>query len=814
MNIKRPMCVISLAFTLGIYIILSLLGGVEEGEYEGDLKSVRVTGKITDKVIKNDKYSIHLKECVVENKSDETVPNVNELLQKENKANRMIVYLKDEGFEELKIGQKVVLKGTYQNFSLPENDGQFNMRRYYRIRGYEAFVTKAHVIGRGKHYSKYKEWLFLTKEKTKRLYGYYMDDEYAGTLSAMVLGDKTGLDEDVKDLYQAAGISHILSLSGLHIATVGMFVFTAFCTAGVGSLVASIFSTMIMISYGVMTGLSTSTIRALVMFLLAVVARNIGRTYDLLSGVCLSSILLLFENPYYVYDSGFLMSYFSVIGIALIYPVLFDLTEIKSSKSEARKYISKITTKKDKVLHKARQTIDLIINCDVYMRVRQSVCISLAASIATFPVVINSFYKTSRYSMIINIVVVPLMSIILGMGIISGIIGNSLVKIPLFRGIVFVLLSITQKIIELYSLICEKIIAVRGNVWIVGKSSLWQNVVYITIVASVCYLNERKSYRQSNCENRADKVGEEHFYEKTRRELMYRMKIIMLLIMAVLVISVRKTPEYEINVLSVGQGACNVIRGKGAHVIMIDGGSTDVNDVYKYRICPFILSKGIDEIDYVFVTHPDADHISGIKEMLEDKTKDIRVNNLVLSVRDDELMRLAKENGVKTHIMYAGDRICFKEVQINCVSPSALTSGNEMRNDADINDLSLVLRVDYGDKFSAIFPGDISSEVEKGLVKERKNKPMISSVDFLSVPHHGSKYSSCEDFLQTLNPRICTISSGAHNSYGHPHKETLERLDKCANDSRIFRTDKSGQITIMVNRNIMIRQFRERDKDD
>ena len=214
-----------------MYMVIVLCGGVDVKEYSRDNKSVEITGKVTDKMFKNNEYCLHIK-CKSKNRN----------------SSKYIVYLKNQSAFDFKIGQTVKLKGRYKNFSRPENKGQFDSRKYYRIRGYEASIKGATVIHSGKRYAYIKEWLFSVKENTKRVYFAYMDESEAGTLSAMVLGDKTGLDADVKDLYQAAGISHVLSLSGLHIAAVGMCLFTILRYSGLGLFGASMISSAVMLS--------------------------------------------------------------------------------------------------------------------------------------------------------------------------------------------------------------------------------------------------------------------------------------------------------------------------------------------------------------------------------------------------------------------------------------------------------------------------------------------------------------------------------------------------------------------------------------
>ena len=736
---KRPMCILCVTFVLVMYVILSLLGGVDENEYIRDYTKTEIKGVVTHKVYKNKKYSVHIK---ASNEIKETTRN-----------NNVIAYIEKEDFDNIKIGQSVYITGTFMNFNVPSNEGEFNMRKYYRIRGYDGFITKGQIEKTGIKYSHIRNKLYLIKEKTKRVYFSNMSETEAGTLSAMVLGDKSDLEEDIKRAYQNAGISHILSLSGLHISTVGMCIYALIYSTGVGVTIASFISSIVMISYGIMTGLSTSTLRALIMFILGLIAKNIGRTYDLLSAAYLSIILILFENPYYVYDSGFLLSCFSVFGIGLMYPILDGITE-KFTKNE------------------------------FLIRVRQSICISLSTTIFTLPIIMNNFYKISRYGMFINLVVVPLMGAVLGLGIIAGIVGNVFYKSSVHFG-EKTLLVITEKILILYTFISEKVGKAYKNTWVTGKAGIWQCIVYIILLLSICLLYERCSRKERQACIR-------------KRNL----SCVTIIIVAVFILSFRHNPDFEINVLSVGQGACNIIHGKDIPVIMIDGGSTDEKDVGKYKIIPFLLSKDIDAIDYIFVSHPDEDHVSGIYELLQDDNNDIKIKNIIMSTYNARINSLAMEKNVKVYLMHAGQEITSENIKIQCLSPNNLIT----LQDNDVNDLSLVLKITYND-FSAIFPGDISSNIERQIVANKKYANSIKQADFLSAPHHGSKYSSCQEFLTALEPKIITISSGKNNSYGHPHKETLERLNQYAHEAKVLRTDESGQITVIVDKNVAIRRF-------
>lgn len=254
-----------------------------------------------------------------------------------------------------------------------------------------------------------------------------------------------------------------------------------------------------------------------------------------------------------------------------------------------------------------------------------------------------------------------------------------------------------------------------------------------------------------------------------------------------------------VSMLDVGQGDCIFLCGPAGNTYFIDGGSSDVEQVGKYRIEPFLKSQGVGEVDYVFLTHGDKDHYSGILEMLERQEVGVRIQNLVLpaNYKQDaaltELVDIARTVGTHTLVMHEGDCLYEGEganraaLQLTCLQPSA--KEGKLSGNAG----SLVLDVTYG-AFSMLCTGDVEAEGEEVLVKKLRGK----DYDVLKVAHHGSKNSTSQEFLKVTKPEIALISAGKDNSYGHPHVETIKRLETARN--QVFYTMRSGLITLEVNK--------------
>lgn len=252
----------------------------------------------------------------------------------------------------------------------------------------------------------------------------------------------------------------------------------------------------------------------------------------------------------------------------------------------------------------------------------------------------------------------------------------------------------------------------------------------------------------------------------------------------------------DIQFMDVGQGDGIFIKADDGTTITIDGGSSDVKNVAKYRMIPCIKASGTGVIDYAVITHADKDHISGIEEILNMNTENgLTIRNLVMphvSYEDeayDELLTAAKTKGIQVLYIKEGDTMKLGKVEIKCIHPDGKYISDNR------NDYSTVLSLKY-ENFSALFTGDIPAEIEKSIINKIDNNYTI-----LKVAHHGSKYSSDMEFLKKVMPAYSVISVGGDNSYGHPGTETINKLKSL--NSKILRTDLSGEIEIFSKENNM-----------
>ena len=233
--------------------------------------------------------------------------------------------------------------------------------------------------------------------------------------------------------------------------------------------------------------------------------------------------------------------------------------------------------------------------------------------------------------------------------------------------------------------------------------------------------------------------------------------------------------------------------------MLVDGGSSDLSSVGTYRIEPFLLSQGVRKLEYVFVTHGDADHINGIQELLQNQKQGVEIDALVLppeEYMDEKLLHLAeiaKENGTRVLTIYAGEKV---GTYLKCIAPLTTRKNERIRGKEEEvprleagNEASVVLELKDG-AFQMLLTGDLEGRGEEQLVESGA----LESCPILKAGHHGSKNSGSEEFLQIVKPRLTLISAGIENRYGHPHEETLERLQEIG--SEVLFTQECGAITL------------------
>ena len=761
---RRPLCLLCLFYVAGLILILELFPTFKgENEQLQDKKMCTLSGEVYRMEYKNDKSVLYLKA------SKAGAPDL-----------RAICYVEDrEIFSKIKIGNQVSVRGTCRLFDEASNDGQFDGRMYYRIQGIFCFVTGCQVSLEDNAFKPYEQGLFVVRCYLSRILERSLPERYAGIMQAMFLGEKGGLDQEIKELFQRNGISHILAISGLHISFLGMGIFRLLKKIRIPSLAGAVFSTGFIVSFGIMTGNSASTIRSIVMFLLFILAGLCGRTYDMLTAAALSAAILLLKQPLYIYHSGFLLSFGAVTGIALLMP---SVEKLLPEKAPSESMILN-RGKKEKTVRFLKQ------------KVKSSLTASLSISLATLPIQLYFFYTFPLYSVFLNLFIIPLMGILMA----SGAAGLFLSALVPSWGTVF--MTPCKWILMICEGLCRLFDSLPGGNPVPGKPKLWQIVIYYGLLLGMVFMRDFSGKELFGKEFFRKEFFQKRFFGKTlsgktfpgkrslRKNNSNRKRYIFIILAGVFLLCIRLRGATALTMLDIGQGDCMVIEEKSGYNILVDGGSSDVSGVGQYRMIPYLKSHGIGSLDYVFVSHADSDHISGILEMLSEEGKEeIKIKHLVLTkfaMNDsayDELLAYANRRKVKVLIISEGDRFEIGNTCWECLYPG-------MNEEGEGNDQSMVLFMECGG-IGTLFTGDLPGEREGKVTEEIEDR----NIQILKVAHHGSKYSTTEEFLENCLPKTAIVSAGKNNSYGHPHKEVLERLEE--NGCGIYGTYLKGAITI------------------
>ena len=766
-EIIRPMCWMAMVLVM---ILGILLGGKSYEEIDNlpENQEFMVEGRIVNKQYKESYYGgywqIVLKNVKIlsnEAKTEGGVKGEGQTKEVLSLKGKYICQITEED-ASFKIGQWILVKGKFLSWEEATNPGQFDMKKWYCSQGILGQWKKALPIKKSDTYSVIGETLWQVRSYIHEKLRLELGEKDGALISAMLLGEKSDLEEETKSLYRRNGISHILAISGLHLMVLGMGLFSVLKHIFGNNKVVAVICSSLMFIYCVFTGSSVSTVRATMMFMISFSAKILGRSYDSLSALGLAAIVQLLVNPYGLNNSGFMLSFLAVIGVTFIAPKLQELLGIK------RKLI-------------------------------KAFCVSMSATITTLPVVLRNYGTYPWYSVLLNLCILPVMSVLLFLAIfliflfwipdILRYVEWIQSSVNMFENTKKIVVFIIKSILRYLEFSCEIFENLHFTDGCLGSPSGWKIVFYIGLTGLV--------------------------FSRFWSHSLFCKK--MILVSSFAFLTLQTSFGTEIVMLDVGQGDGYVLRNDKGNIYISDCGSSSVNQVGKYRLLPFLKYKGYGKIKGIFISHLDTDHVSGIVELLElAKEEKIEIENLflpetILSVEKDkekldEILQLASKNEMKVSYLGQGDKITDGNMQILCLHPGE--NYEKEITEEDRNNQSLVLLVAMGN-LKLLLSGDVEKEGEKEILEWVSSNGIDMESGILKVAHHGSSGSGSEKFLEAVRPKLSLISCGENNRYGHPHKETLEKLE--AIGSKVVSTAKSGAITIKGGRKIKVYRYKKDD---
>lgn len=566
------------------------------------------------------------------------------------------------------------------------------------------------------------------------------DQQTAAMMRAIMFGDKGGLDEETLETFQKNGTAHILAVSGLHIGIIYAFILKLW--RGRRRWAFFGFNMTFFVLYAAAAGFSPSVTRAVVMVLLHILAGVRGWRYDLSSAAFAVALAVILRNPFMLFNTGFQMSFLAVLTLTLILP-----------------YIRRFYT-------------------GVFLA-------SLAVQIGLGPFILYQFNYFSFLTVLINVPVVALAGLIVPAGLASMALGAS--GLPAC--------GIADQALQMLCRIMAQLNAAgqAGGMSTVQIPSppLWCMAFYYT--ALLLFATEEGRLALIRASDKGKYV--------------FKTALLILLVSAVFqAFASDGFRKCDITFVDVGQGDCmhlriddrsRLLNRNDTYHVLIDGGGRDGFDVGKQILRPYLLKNGVGKIDLAILTHLHNDHYDGIRSLCR---MGMVEKLCVYEGYKTEEERILAECGLEQDdLIYAaaGDVLTLGDASFTMLAPPALTDSEYVRlskEEEDENKKSLLIKAEYH-AVTVMMTGDIGEEGEQSVMESGREH---LDCDILKVGHHGSKTSSCEQFLAAVAPKVAVIQVGENNMYGHPSPETLQRLSDAG--ASVYRNDLMGAVGFELER--------------
>jgi competence protein ComEC len=561
-------------------------------------------------------------------------------------------------------------------------------------------------------------------------------DDDAGFLKGILLGARSQIPKERKNDFSKAGIFHVLAISGLHIGIISGILFILLSILRLPPFLRVLAVTPVLLIYGSVTGLKPAIRRAIVMMTSIMLAFSFQRKIDLVNLLYLIALVFIVLSPSTMWNPGFQMSFLATWGILALYP---GMNKVLQSFSLSR--------------------------IPVIRTVPQIFLVSVCAQIPLVPVIASSFHMISLVSPVTNIIALPVVALLLPAGLLS-------LSAQMFFPILTVPFSeVTSLLIDI----------------LYGASRVMSNIPLSSIKVSPLDLPGVLTYYT------VIYLASLILEGKVKWEVI--VVVLLLSSTARIVIGICSgDPPLRVTFLDIGQGDSAVVEFPSGGSMLVDGGPARLNwNSGEGIIEPFLLDRGIDDIDIIAFSHPQLDHIGGLPFLLERYKVDAIIEPGHPTYLNEyiRMLELSLQNKVQVYLPRRGDCFVTEGVEIRVLHPTEKWIGSNPSQD-EVNDASLVLKITNGN-VSFLLTGDIGPEVEEELVHDVGTD---LQVNILKVAHHGSHISSTSSFLDEVCPSIAVVSVGRGNPFGHPSPNIIESMKE--RGITVLRTDIHGAIIFVV----------------
>lgn len=561
-------------------------------------------------------------------------------------------------------------------------------------------------------------------------------------LKGMVLGDDQGVPESVINDFRDAGLLHMLAVSGQNVALLGFIILLLLRAVQVPKLAAIIIAIGVIAIYVPLAGAGPSIVRAGVVGILGMAAMIFSRQADRYHFLALSAAVILAINPYSLLDPGFQLSYAAVLAIFFVAPVFEDLLNILLPRMPGL--------------------------------LAQGLAISTATGLATAPITLTDFGQISLVTVPANLAAEPVAGPVMMVGVLA------ILAQPLLPLLSWTLVTGGCLCTGFLIVLARLMASLPGAVYHGSAPSWLATSVFYAMLIGIVVAARKMGVAETLARLRAG------------RGLLVPLALLLVLLIGVACAvggTATGTPpaNYRVSFLDIGQGDATVIQvpptdqSPEGTTVLIDGGPGS-------GVVDRLRESGVTRLDAVFLTHPHADHVAGLIDVLEQFP--------VAAVFDAappsssqiylDFLKTVEQKAIPYSITRKGRTIVYGELELDVLSP-----GDDLKAD-DLNADSLVILARFGG-LDILIPGDAEGETLAGLDLPR--------VAVYKVPHHGSRDGTINRVLDKLKPRAAIISVGEGNPYGHPTDSTMSALEKAG--ISIYRTDRQGTVSVSLTGGVM-----------
>ncbi len=698
-------------------------------------------------------------------------------------------------------GEKVSLRGVLYEPRERRNPGGFDYRAFLDHQGVAAtfYTSSSGAASRGisESMSTFQSTALFIKERLSVALRAHLPAREGNLLTGLIFGERRALDPEVEQFVRRSGVSHLLAVSGLHVGLVAALLWAAGKRLKLSGWAAFFLITVMLFTYTYLTGMKPATLRAFTMITLAAGALCLGRRRDLPTAVAAAALITLFYNPLLLFSVGFQLSYAATLSILLLASPLEDKIRkllvpglpgppaASNFPSQAGEAPVAVKTSDQPSPFVDREGVigsgsaempgePLSPRSTFKEKLASLAAVTLAAQIGVLPLTAYHFGEVSVLALATNLLVLPVMALVLGIGLISSLLAlffpaaggiANLANYPLLAYMLLITGTIGALPFSSYTVFPPRV------PWLV----LYYSTLSFTAGGGLSWIREK--WRQTSFQLRGA-----HLF-------------IGLFLMILLLVGWQFTDaqpgELEVVFLDVGQGDAIYIGTPDGKQIMLDGGGClpylgEVDRVGRWVLLPFLAERRVRELDMMIITHPHEDHFGGFLAVLEEMPVGVLVTNADYTENENyqRLLALAQKNEIPREIVQAGARLRLgNTVQAAVLGPP--TKGFQGTG-SDINNNSLVLRLTHGQN-SMLLTGDAETAAVDFLLREQ----VSLQSDILKVPHHGGRVTNLPFLLEAVSPQAAVITVGS-NPFGHPHADTLTALEKKGID--VYRTDHHGAV--------------------